>query len=296
MVYSNKFVMCVLLNGEPVSELANGEVHIPFGAEYVLRFRNKNDRRAVVKFTIDGENVSGNGYIIPAKDYIDVKRHNDRDAAFKLVTLNSPEAVDAGKNGPNTDKSKGVIEATFVLEKERKKPVEEIHHHHHHHHDLIPRNPYNPWNPKPYWCKDTDKSTTISKGFLRSRSTAGGEESPVSLCSMGFSSEPSCEPSPTVQDGCTVEGYSTGQRFTSSYIDIEETGTVLRIFLRGLVSTSIRTAPCEVQKFSDRDSLDDEEAQLEQENNRLKEEIQKKRRLKELEREKKRLLKELENL
>ena len=55
MVYSNKFVMCVLVNGKPVEELANGEVQIPFNTEYVLRFRNKNDRRAVVKFWIDGE-------------------------------------------------------------------------------------------------------------------------------------------------------------------------------------------------------------------------------------------------
>ena len=228
------------------------------------------------------------------KDYIDVKRHNDRDAAFKLVTLNSPEAVDAGKNGPNTDKSKGVIEATFTLEKERKKPVEEIHHHYHHHHDLVPRNPYNPWNPKPYWCKDTDKSTTISKGILRSRNIVSSDSTgSASLCSMGFSSESS----PTVQDGCTVEGYSTGQRFTSTYIDVEETGTVLRIFLRGITSIPLqRTAPCEVQKFSDRDSLDEEAAQLRQENAALQEQIQKKKRLKELEREKKRLLKELENL
>jgi len=61
MVYSNKFVMCVLHHGHPLKELANGMVSLPFGAEYALRLRNKNNRRAVVKLFIDGENVSGGG-------------------------------------------------------------------------------------------------------------------------------------------------------------------------------------------------------------------------------------------
>lgn len=97
MVYSSRFVVCVLVNGQPAKERADGVVPIPFGSEYVLRFRNKNNRRAVVKFTIDGENVSGNGYIVPAHSAIDIKRHSEVDRAFKFVDLESGEAIDYGK-------------------------------------------------------------------------------------------------------------------------------------------------------------------------------------------------------
>ena len=146
MVYSNHFVMCVLVNGNVQKELANGQVSLPFGTEYSLRFRNKNSRRAVVKIYIDGENVSGGGYVVNANDHIDIKRHHDKDRSFKFVSLDSPDAQDFGKDGPNPDKVKGTIEARFYLEKERPQyvplpyypPVIREEHHHHHHHDHYP--------------------------------------------------------------------------------------------------------------------------------------------------------------
>lgn len=162
MVYSNKFVACVLLNGEPQSELANGTVKLPFGAEYELRFRNKNNRRAVVKIFIDGENVSGGGYIINANDQVDIKRHHDVDRAFKFVSLDSGEAVEHGKNGPNDDKVKGTIEARFYLEKETVRPVVVDHHHHHHHYPKPSPMPYprTPWDQM--WM---NTGTIYSKGM-----------------------------------------------------------------------------------------------------------------------------------
>ena len=148
VVYSSKFVMCVLVNGRPQKELANGVVKIPFG-EYALRFRNKHsNRRALVKIFIDGENVSGDGYIIPANSFIDIERWSEKAVKFKFVPLDSEEAIDFGKNGPNPDKVKGTIEARFHLEKEQPtyKPLPVEHHHHHHHY---PR-PTPVW-PTPYW-------------------------------------------------------------------------------------------------------------------------------------------------
>ena len=117
MVYSNKFVMCVLINGTPQKELANGTVQLPFGSEYSLRFRNKNNRRAVVKLYIDGENVSGEGFVVEANSYSDIERPSDIDRAFKFVDLDSPDAVEHGKNGPNNDQSEGNYRGTFLPRK-----------------------------------------------------------------------------------------------------------------------------------------------------------------------------------
>lgn len=210
MMYSNKFVMCVLIDGKPVQEFANGEVHIPFGKEYVLRFRNKHNRRASVNFSIDGEDASGAGYIIPPNSYVDIKRYNHRDAAFVLVPLDSPEAVDAGKNGPNSDKSKGVIVANFQLEKKPAPIVREIHHHY--------RKDYEPWWNKKQWFNSAEV-TCSTKGFN--------------------ASIPNLAEFRPVQDGCTVEGSLTGQSFHSVYFDAESESTTLRIFLKGYQTTEV---------------------------------------------------------
>lgn len=309
MVYSNKFVMCVLIDGKPVKELANGEVHIPFNKEYVLRFRNKNDRRAVVKFWIDGELCSGDGgYVIEANDYIDIKRHSKRDRAFVLVPLDSGEAVDAGKNGPNYDKQKGVVKAEFTLEKKREKVVyRDIHHHHDHYYPRpvpVPR----PWNPYPirplYTCGGVSEESgfggvthDLSKGLTNSVSmsaqNSGAEMSAMSFCDAEPTvSAQNAAPSP-VQDGCTVEGNTTGQRFTTTWVDVEESSTVLQIFLRGKDEGNEFPAH-KPQEAKPRRRVTEKSDDLESENERLKRELEEAKKKKSLEEENERLRRELE--
>jgi ribosomal protein L40E len=236
-----------MLNGQPVKELANGVVKLPFDCEYSLRFRNKNNRKAVVQIYIDGENVSGGGYVIPANDFIDIKRHHDVDRSFKFVSLDSAEAIEHGKNGPNDDKVKGTIEARFYLEKE---PVYNppIVIEKHHYHDCYPKpDPYypNPWKqpyyPIPYgpiWSTTSgtyeNNTSETNPNVTYSCNSTGG----MKLSSMGLNSINCCVPpiinevSP-LQDGCTVEGVSTGQNFYSTYINTEEHYTSVKIFLQG---------------------------------------------------------------
>jgi hypothetical protein len=312
MVYSNKFVACILIDGHVQEELANGTVKLPFGSEYHLRFRNKHSRRAVVKIYIDGENVSGGGYIIPANDHVDIKRHYDKDRAFKFVELSSPEAVDAGKNGPNPDKSKGLIEAHFYLEKEPvyhhyqgpPTPYKYIEEHHHHHHYPKPT----VW-PKPYpiWCGtdrssftmgdavggthcEAQNSTVRPMGGIGGQSAFGSRRSLSRMKSVH--AEPmkgrenySCESIPTLRDGCTVEGGTTGQSFSSVYIDLEDSYTTLKIFLQGHEDLEIQNVsePKKVRKT--KKEIEDLEAENEKlrkelaelENQKLKDELDKKK-------------------
>lgn len=251
MVYSNKFVMTVYANGVQLKELHNGMVKIPFNTEYTLRFRNRNNRRAVVKFFIDGEEVSGPGYIIKANDYTEIKRHYEKDRAFKFVSLESEEAADFGKNGPNLDKVKGVIEARFYLEKENSNPVE-IHHHHHHTY---------PWRTKPYhepmWMSYNSSSDNVygarrnkmerrvtNLNSLESKYSAtskpestynlSGFESSATITTDGIGTlTVGSLTSPILKDGCTVEGTMTGQNFTSQAIEIEDNYVTVKCFLQG---------------------------------------------------------------
>ena len=249
MVYSNKFVVCVLVDGKTQSERKDGIVVVPYGSEYSLRFRNKNNRRAVVKFTIDGEDVAGPGYIVPAHSAVDIHRHFSKDARFKFVSLDSPEAVDYGKND-NSDGSKGVIEAKFYLETEPVKLPWHDHHHHHHHYHNHP----NVWpdlnNPycKPTWLGDSGggKGSAMRRqcqdrtvGNAEAYSKYDSHSEAMNYCST--SNTPTSAPffsapdsSVKIGDGCTVEGNSSGQTFSEQYISLEIDFVALRVVLKGV--------------------------------------------------------------
>jgi hypothetical protein len=264
MVYSNRFVMSLLVNGSIVKELHDGTVAIPFGQPYSIRFRNKHNRRAVVKFTIDGENVSGNGYIIEAHSHIDIHRHHDHDAQFLFASVDSPVAQDQGKNGPNTEGKHGVLEAKFYLEKETPKPQQVVHHHHYKKEWWNPAPVWppinNPWQPYDYYPTWTTNTGGVSKGMscggnaqpmnlsdqsqtFGSTFNSGLEFSAANCCSapgivptstFQFTTAPAATP-PKLLEGVTVEGGVTGQSFIQVDIDLETDYVTLRVVLKGFV-------------------------------------------------------------
>lgn len=202
MVYQDKFVVTVLVNGQVMPEQGN-VVAIPFGSEYSLRFRNKNNRRAVVKFTIDGEEASDGGYIIAAYgqrgDVIDIKRFAAKDVAFRFAAVDSPAATDFGKNGPD-DGTKGLIEAKFYLEK-----------------IAVPK-------------------TVVP---LKRRIGAGGTIPHSTCCTpprfplLPEGPQLDYAVETELQTGVTVEGNATGQQFTIESIDIEPNYQTIVVVLRG---------------------------------------------------------------
>jgi hypothetical protein len=284
MVYSNKFVMCVLVNGAPQSELANGVVKLPFGAEYSLRFRNKNNRRAVVKFFIDGENVSGEGYVVPANDSVDIKRHHGKDSSFKFVSLESEEAIDHGKNGPNPDKVKGTIEARFYFEKEQPKysyTKEIVHHHHHYPRPIRPNYPI--WNgaADSFYLNTAggsslEASVNTNLDMSATKSSTEATRRPRDIrrsracgqsCGDNQVTTQSAISESVLKDGCTVEGNYTGQTFRTVNIELEDTYTTLQVFLQGYepeVQTAVYTKPHVINEGI---------SSLEDENERLRKEI-----------------------
>lgn len=257
-MYSSKFVACVLVNGKVLQERKDGVVAIPFGADYALRFRNKHDRRAVVRFTIDGEDVSGNGYVLPAHGVIDIRRHAAKNAAFRFVSLESGEAVDAGKNDGNADGGKGVIECRFYLEaREWVTTTTAIHHHHHWTIPAPPVQPFIqpntwPWLPT-VWCSSA-QSLPIDGSAYSATSTIGGvlnaQATPRSACATpNLSSSVTANDAGAVlaaaaslQDGCTVEGAASGQTFGATSLTLEPDCVTLRLVLRGYQPETYGTA------------------------------------------------------
>ncbi|MBS1722733.1 MAG: hypothetical protein JSS66_06960 [Armatimonadetes bacterium] len=280
-------MLAVLVNGKPVNELANGSVNIPFDTEYVIRLRNKDKKRRVVaKVFVDGENVAEGGVVVPAGGCVDLEAPVGTHKRFRFVSLDSPDAVDFGKNGPNVDKSKGLVEAHFHYEKQKPDPVVVTDHHHHHYHNydpwwLRPRPYYRPMipNPSPFlYGNSAVNSVGLSSGAksmcsFNASLSAKSDTSPASfLCeessaAMPFLGAPTVQPQsaqPQLSDGCTVEGSYSAQTFNTISMDYEETSTVLKLFLQGYdpaaarrVSTAVsRTVRKFAEETSDGEGLD----------------------------------------
>jgi hypothetical protein len=242
MVYSGGFVGCILVNGQVQEERADGIVIVPEGTQYAIRLRNKNDRRAVGQIFIDGENVSGGGYVINANNYVDILRFSDKDEAFRVVGLNSPEAVDAGKNGPN-DGTKGVIELRFRLETKRE-PVPQHVNSYRERMRNSPRGLYKGGTKRGGSDEllggasySTKQETSLDFDGERETLTSGGIRLPdeTKTCSLFGSNKAISSRSmtrPEFSDCVTVGGSSTGQRFSYTTLDLETSVTVLRIVLK----------------------------------------------------------------
>lgn len=252
-MYSNKFVISILVNGQVQKEFANGDVNLPFGTEYAIRFRNKNDRQAVVKLYIDGEKMCRSGFVIPPNSYRDIECSSQTLRKFKFVDLQSTEAQDHGKDQVNAEKLMGVVEAHWYLEK-AKPVVKEIHHHHNHHYPVpqpypvpVPR-PW-PWRHPDYYY--TCNANARMSGFesCSKAQVAGSPEAgvlgdppasmmPASTCAVESVDGAAVQrrgmaQAKAVRDGATVEGSYSSQRFGDMNVDLEENATVLRLQLKG---------------------------------------------------------------
>ena len=64
MVYSQKFVAVVKAGGKILREKEGNEVLLPFGSEYSLLLKNLEARKALVKVSVDGKDVTGSSGII----------------------------------------------------------------------------------------------------------------------------------------------------------------------------------------------------------------------------------------
>jgi len=74
MMYSNKLVCVVKVNGKVLREDTNGTVRLPFGSEYSVSIKNLHTKKAVVSIDIDGDDVTdGSRYIIHPGQTVEIE-------------------------------------------------------------------------------------------------------------------------------------------------------------------------------------------------------------------------------
>lgn len=221
-MYNDGFVVAIKVGDRFVEEKSNGNFVVPFNSEYTVRLKNRNNRNAVAKVYIDGEEVNGLGsFILDSNSTLDLERFVDKlDSGnkFRFVPLSNSGVKDKN-NGEN-----GIIEARFQLVKPVEKPIIYNDHHHHHHHYDFPR--YNTWPYKDdiVWCNNT-----TGKGM--SSPTVTYNASNMDCCVDTGSAGPLMA---SDTKGATVQGSKSGQKFSYSYVgELEARETVIRVQLVG---------------------------------------------------------------
>jgi hypothetical protein len=219
-MYKNKFVLSIIHDGCPVREDeycgigSSRQVVIPFGDEYIIRLKNKNDRGCTARITIDGTPVSSFGdIIINNGGTVDLERFittsMDKGKKFKFVSLDHPDVDDPTKS------ENGIIKVEFRLSKSTNtvKVLQPT---------TWPWPPFdtypNPWN-KPYLGSDDfGFYTTCYSNFV------------------GTSTNTKCKSlRNTIESGATIEGGNSNQTFTYSNLDVEESpSTTLTLKMVGI--------------------------------------------------------------
>jgi len=230
-MYSNGHVVAVQVNGKTVND-SNGKVLLPFGVEYSLMLKNRNDRKAVARVYIDGDEVTKTGkLILEANSSLNLERYiedMDNGAKFKFVPLSHQDVDDKG------DSEKGWIEVRFQLVKPPQMPViiheDHIYHEHHHHHDSweypIYKGPFYYGNS--IWCSANGGNITAT---LNSGGTGNLK---ADATSINYSSNAILGSNFSQEAGATIRGNNSNQKFSYSYVgELESIETVIRFQLVG---------------------------------------------------------------
>ena len=229
-MYGEKCVMVVMVDGKPLKERYDGTVEIPENSEYTLRFKNKNTQDVLVKFTIDGEDASGGGYVLSAGETADIERFASVPKKFKFVDDDSDEAILDGKNNNSVP---GLISAKFYL-RHNYWPISTI---------INYQKPYIPRNVKKYGYPYSYEPYNLydrpyGGSMLRSSGKVGTSLNPINTtnnisCSTSektvFTESLNLSPDNT---GVTVEGSHSNQNFGTTFFDIGDMIAELKIIMK----------------------------------------------------------------
>lgn len=144
-MYSNKLAIAVKHNGRVLREHGD-TVHLPFGSEYSLHFKNMNSVRALVRVSVDGQDATeGTSLIVPANGSVDLERfikNGNLSSGHKFKFIERTSKIENGPRGIKAED--GLVRIEFEFEREPAKlknpdyitpwfGKREEHHHHHYH-------------------------------------------------------------------------------------------------------------------------------------------------------------------
>lgn len=254
MVYQNKFVAAVKVNGKVLRE-SKDSVILPFGSEYSLLLKNLNSVRVKVNVSIDGTSTSdGTWFIIEPNSDLELERflrNGNFEKGNRFKFIERTEDIEKHKGVGAED---GLIRIEYKTEKVT--PVQVV--------NVPVVRYYDQWVPidRPYWTSPYRYSsypvtyTTISGGMIggmtgcinNAGSAQGSTHQMAMNCSLTKSDdevERGWEPS---ESGITVPGSQSDQKFVhGSWFQTEEHSDVVVIKLRGKLAGKTASKPITVE-------------------------------------------------
>lgn len=200
MVYLEKFVAVVKCKGKILRE-HSGVVSLPFGAEYSLLLKNLSNKRALVKIEIDGREVTGGGLIIPhtVNNVVELERFADSEdlsKGYKFKFIQKTKDVQDHRGDKLDD---GLIKVEWWFEDEEPVWVRPTFHRYGRRSD--------PWR-----CSGDEnaRGMTFGTSMMSLNSVVACSASPTASMGdeVGY-----VDDSPLVDEGITVEGSDSDQKF-----------------------------------------------------------------------------------
>ena len=191
-MYNEKLAVAIKSAGKVLREFNKDSVYVPFGAEYSIFIKNLNSVRALVKVSIDGQNVdqSGEGFVINANSSLDLERflkngNLNQGNRFKFI-----ERTGKIEQHRGIEVEDGLIRVEFQFEKPLPKvEFQDVHHYERHiYHrdwDHYWHRPY--WPYRPYWYGDVTYTSGGAAGGNLIGSTGAGVGSVSGQASGGAS-------------------------------------------------------------------------------------------------------------
>ena len=265
MVYRNRFVACIKVNGKVLRESSDA-VTIPFGSEYSILLKNLNSVRALVKVSVDGKDATeGTWLIVKANGHIELERYIrngnlNRGNRFKFIERTGDIEEHRGIGIED-----GLIRIEYKLEQTvverpviRKKYYDEY--------VPVPRPyypPYDPWWPhnpwrSPYRWEVVCQASQMGQAQTQTTGTMqGGQnvQSHANFCSTNSDSASLGEVQASMSAdfnndaGITVPGSESQQQFhQGAYFPTESNSEVIVIRLRGAIGNKRVVAPITVER------------------------------------------------
>jgi hypothetical protein len=217
MVYHNQLIAVIKTNGKILRELSNNTFKLPFNTEYSIKFKNLNSRDVLIKVSIDGENVLDNSEIIiranSSGSLEGFLKGNTVTNKFKFI-----QKTDQIVNHRGDRIDDGIIRIEYRYAKIKPVTIQTTN---------WTYNSQSVFHPAGCMCPICNPQYQQKQvfPFLRSLSTS------VYLSS---SVNPAVTSNVRSDEGITVKGSASEQRFINSFIDeVEEQSHVIILYLKG---------------------------------------------------------------
>jgi hypothetical protein len=164
MMYENKMAVAILANGRVLREVKD-TVYMPFGQDYVIRFKNMNSLRAMVRVSVDGQDATeGTSLIVPANGTVDLERFlkaDNLEQGHKFKFIERTAKIEDGPRGIKVED--GLIRVEFEFEKQHAK-IEDVYLRKTYIYDTWHGSPTRTWHPTfgDVWCS----TGAVAKGAI----------------------------------------------------------------------------------------------------------------------------------